>query len=32
MTNWEKEQFMLEEQLVKHMLIDYDIREITTQR
>ncbi len=32
MTNWEKEQFMLEEQLVKHMLVNYDIREITTQR
>ncbi len=32
MTNWQKEQFMLEEQFVKRMLIDYDIREITTQR
>ena len=32
MTNYQKEQFMLEEQFVKRMLIDYDIREITTQR
>jgi len=32
MTNYQKEQFMLEEQYVKRMLIDYDIREITTQR
>ena len=32
MTNWQKEQFMLEEQFVKRMLIDYDIREITTRR
>ena len=32
MTNWQKEQFMLEEQFVKRMLIDYNIREITTQR
>lgn len=32
MTNWQKEQFLLEEQFVKRMLIDYDIREITTQR
>ena len=32
MTRWQQEQFMLEEQYVKRMLIDYDIREITTQR
>ena len=32
MTNWQKEQFMLEEQFVKRMLINYDIREITTRR
>ena len=32
MTNWQKEQFMLEEQFVKRMLIDYNIREVTTQR
>ena len=32
MTNYQKQQFMLEEQFVKRMLIDYDIREITTQR
>ena len=32
MTNYQAEQFMLEEQFVKRMLIDYDIREITTQR
>ena len=32
MTNYQKEQFMLEEQLVKYMLVNYDIREITTQR
>ena len=32
MTKWQQEQFMLEEQFVKRMLIDYDIREITTQR
>ena len=32
MTNYQKEQFMLEEQFVKRMLIDYDIREITTRR
>ena len=32
MTNWQKEQFLLEEQFVKRMLIDYNIREITTQR
>ena len=32
MTNWQKELFMLEEQFVKRMLIDYNIREVTTQR
>ena len=32
MTNWQKEQFMLEEQYVKRLLIDYGIREVTTQR
>ena len=32
MTNYQKEQFMLEEQFVKRMLIDYGIREVTTQR
>jgi len=32
MTNYQAEQFMLEEQFVKRMLIDYGIREITTQR
>ncbi len=32
MTNWQKEQFMLEEQFVKRLLIDYGIREVTTQR
>jgi len=32
MTNYQAEQFMLEEQFVKRMLIDYDIREITTRR
>ena len=32
MTNYQKEQFMLEEQFVKRMLIDYGIKEITTQR
>jgi hypothetical protein len=32
MTNWQKEQFLLEEQFVKRLLIDYGIREITTQR
>ena len=30
MTNYQKEQFVLEEQLVKRMLIDYGIREVTT--
>ena len=32
MTNYQKEQFMLEEQYVKRLLIDYGIREVTTQR
>ena len=32
MTNYQKEQFMLEEQFVKCLLIDYGIREVTTQR
>ena len=32
MTRWQQEQFMLEEQFVKRMLIDYGIREVTTQR
>ena len=32
MTNFEMERFMLEEQFVKRMLIDYNIKEITTQR
>ena len=32
MTKWQQQQFMLEEQFVKRMLIDYNIREITTQR
>ena len=32
MTNYQKEQFMLEEQFVKRMLIDYGIREVTTQK
>ena len=32
MTNYQKEQFMLEEQFVKRLLIDYGIREVTTQR
>ena len=32
MTRWQKEQFMLEEQFVKRLLIDYGIREVTTQR
>ena len=32
MTNYQKEQFLLEEQLVKRLLIDYGIREVTTQR
>ena len=32
MTKWQQEQFILEEQFVKRMLIDYNIREVTTQR
>ena len=32
MTRWQQEQFMLEEQLVKRLLIDYGIREVTTQK
>ena len=32
MTRWQKEQVMLEEQFVKRMLVDYNIREVTTQR
>ena len=32
MTKWQQEQFMLEEQFVKRMLIEYNIREITTQK
>ncbi len=32
MTRWQKEQFLLEEQFVKRLLIDYGIREVTTQR
>ena len=32
MTRWQQKQFMLEEQFVKRMLIDYNIREVTTQR
>ena len=32
MTNYQKEQFLLEEQFVKCLLIDYGIREVTTQR
>ena len=32
MTNWQKEQFMLEEKFVKRLLIDYGIREVTTQK
>ena len=32
MTNWQQEQFMLEEQFVKRLLIDYGIREVTTQK
>ena len=32
MTNYQKEQFMLEEQFVKRLLIDYGIREVTTQK
>jgi len=32
MTNYQKEQFLLEEQFVRRLLIDYGIREVTTQR
>ena len=32
MTNYQKEQFLLEEQFVKCLLIDYGVREVTTQR
>ena len=32
MTNWQKEQFLLEEQFVKRLLINYGIREVTTQK
>ena len=32
MTNWQQEQFLLEEQFVKRLLIDYGIREVTTQK
>jgi hypothetical protein len=32
MTNYQAEQFMLEEQFVKRLLIDYGIREVTTQK
>ena len=32
MTNYQKEQFMLEEMYVKRLLIDHGIREVTTQR
>ncbi len=32
MTNYQLEQFWLEEKFVKRMLIDYGIREVTTQR
>ena len=32
MTNYQKEQFLLEEKFVKRLLIDYGIREVTTQR
>ena len=32
MTNYQKEQFLLEEQYVKRLLIDHGIREVTTQR
>ncbi len=30
MTNYQKEQLMLEEQFVRRMLMDYEIREVTT--
>jgi len=32
MTNYQKEQFLLEEHFVKRLLIDYGIREVTTQK
>ena len=32
MTKWQQEQFLLEEKFVKRLLIDYGIREVTTQR
>ena len=32
MTRWQQEQFMLEEQFVKRLLLEYGIREVTTQR
>ena len=32
MTNYQKEQLMLEEQFVRRMLMEYGIREVTTQR
>jgi len=32
MTNYQKEQFLLEEMYVKRLLIDYGIREVTTKR
>ena len=32
MTNYQKEQLLLEEMYVKRLLIDYGIREVTTQR
>jgi hypothetical protein len=32
LTRWQQEQFMLEEQFVKRLLVDYGIREVTTQK
>ena len=32
MTNYQKERFLLEEKFVKRLLIDYGIREVTTQK
>ena len=32
LTTWQQEQLLLEEQYVKRLLIDYGIREVTTQR
>jgi hypothetical protein len=32
LTRWQQEQFLLEEQYVKRLLIDHGIREVTTQR